>query len=468
MTSLSQPTSVPCTSKDDVNNAVCTAIDVPDQLQTQSRTQLSLAMNTLNNNGIVLVPEMGAFMVKGSKNDKYSVTLFPNEKCNCPSTTRCYHIIAAMLAIGMPIPNEKKKYNLSQLRRNARSKQNKKCGTKKGRKGDRDIEVEIIPAPDSAVKNRSLASAETPASKNNTLENVGYIPNTAKKSLFLESTPKSILKKRDEPKCQTLKSEKKRKLTFHDNLEKQLEKIPKIDIESNIGDDLLELSRPVNIESQYDNGGIDLDVFEDKNNLESNIERNSSIGSDTNSVDEFIELNSSRDETEVEEIFFWKKHLGLNEQDKNDILNNKKLNSHHMEAVCILLRRQFNRINGLQLTEQVPAIAAENANRWVTQVPYNSVIEPACQIHHTHRDHWVSTILFNKKIHFLDSLGIERLDDAIIPDGLKIQLSYIYMDGKRNKFVLKYPRSCVKIIIPTVGYLQLHLLLHFVFVTSFV
>ena len=89
-------TSVPCTSKDYVNNAVCTAIDVPDQLQTQSRTQLSLAMNTLNNNGIVLVPEM-AFMVEGSKIDKYSVTLFPNEKCNCPSTIyallshyRCY------------------------------------------------------------------------------------------------------------------------------------------------------------------------------------------------------------------------------------------------------------------------------------------------------------------------------------------------------------------------------------------
>ena len=38
-----------------------------------------------------------------------------------------------------------------------------------------------------------------------------------------------------------------------------------------------------------------------------------------------------------------------------------------------------------------------------------SVIEPACQ-----------------------SLGIKRSDDAIIPDGLKIQLSYIYGRGKKQ------------------------------------
>jgi len=60
---------------------------------------------------------MGAFMVKGINDVKYSVTLFPKEKCECPSTARCYHIIAAMMAIGMPMPDDKKVYNLSQLRK---------------------------------------------------------------------------------------------------------------------------------------------------------------------------------------------------------------------------------------------------------------------------------------------------------------------------------------------------------------
>ncbi|KAH3800644.1 hypothetical protein DPMN_154282 [Dreissena polymorpha] len=199
-----------------------------------------------------------------------------------------------------------------------------------------------MPAPDSAVKNRSLASAETPTSKNNTFDTVGEIPNTATKNIFWESTPVSILKKRDEAKCHSVRSDKKRKLTFHDNLEAQLAKIPHTDIETNSVDDLLTQTHPVNIKSQDNNPANGIEV---NSNVEANIERKSSIGSDTSNVDELIELDTSRDDIVVEETIFWKQHLALKIQDKNEILQNKKLTSYHMEAVNILLRKQFS-ING--------------------------------------------------------------------------------------------------------------------------
>ncbi|KAH3720636.1 hypothetical protein DPMN_063538 [Dreissena polymorpha] len=166
-----------------------------------------------------------------------------------------------------------------------------------------------MPAPDSAVKNRSLASAEIPTSKNNTFDTVGEIPNTATTKIFWESTPKSILKKRDEAKCHSVSSDKKQKLTFHDNLEAKLAKIPHTDIETNSVDDLLAQSHPVNMKSQYNTPANDLNGIEVNSNVEANIERKSSIGSDTSNVDELIELDTSRDDIVVEETIFWKQHL---------------------------------------------------------------------------------------------------------------------------------------------------------------
>ena len=88
-------------------------------------SQHSLAVQAISDSGITLVPSMKAFMVKGSKEPKYSVTLFSKKTCNCPATTRCFHIIAVMMAIGMLISNEKKKLNLTQLRWNMRPKASK-------------------------------------------------------------------------------------------------------------------------------------------------------------------------------------------------------------------------------------------------------------------------------------------------------------------------------------------------------
>lgn len=50
----------------------------------------------------------------------------------------------------------------------------------------------------------------------------------------------------------------------------------------------------------------------------------------------------------------------------------------------------------------------------------------ACQIHHNHRDHWVTSIYHENNIYLCDSLGSERPDNSLITDGLKLQLSQLY------------------------------------------
>ena len=80
------------------------------------------------------------------------VTLFPKETCTCPSTTQCYHILAAKLAIGQELEDSKKKINLAQLHRNSRSRGSKKSG----RKRPHPLDYDVIPAPD------AMASAQAP------------------------------------------------------------------------------------------------------------------------------------------------------------------------------------------------------------------------------------------------------------------------------------------------------------------
>ena len=55
------------------------------------------------------IPEMECFIVKGSDDKKYAVTLHPKEKCQCPSTTTCYHILAAKYSTGIKHEDDKKK-----------------------------------------------------------------------------------------------------------------------------------------------------------------------------------------------------------------------------------------------------------------------------------------------------------------------------------------------------------------------
>ena len=84
------------------------------------------------------------------------VTLHPKETCSCPSTTQCYHILAAKMAIGRQDDPKQGRINLTQLRKNSRPRNSKTSGRKRPRPGDCDV----IPAPDAAVKRPKFLCGE--------------------------------------------------------------------------------------------------------------------------------------------------------------------------------------------------------------------------------------------------------------------------------------------------------------------
>ena len=89
--------------------------------------------------------------MEGTGGNAHCVRIFPKESCTCPSSSQCYHIIAVRISIGLDTTSDKpKKINLSQLRKNTRSKKDKTSGRKVPRSGDYDV----IPAPDSIMNVR--------------------------------------------------------------------------------------------------------------------------------------------------------------------------------------------------------------------------------------------------------------------------------------------------------------------------
>ena len=81
----------------------------------------------------------------GTSGNVHAVRLFPKESCTCPSTNRCYHILAVRGSVGLEDIDLQRRVNLTQLRRNIRTRREKKSGRKAPRPGDYDIQ----PAPDS-------------------------------------------------------------------------------------------------------------------------------------------------------------------------------------------------------------------------------------------------------------------------------------------------------------------------------
>lgn len=69
-------------------------------------------------------------MVKGLGGNNYSVTLFPEERCHCPSLGTCYHILAAKKSIGRKISEEKIERKLINLMRQKSTQNSKTPWTK--------------------------------------------------------------------------------------------------------------------------------------------------------------------------------------------------------------------------------------------------------------------------------------------------------------------------------------------------
>ena len=68
-------------------------------LKERDTSQRSLAKYVLDNSRVTHVPECNVYIVKGHNKKKYCITLYP-ETCQCPSSSRCYHIIAVRMYIG--------------------------------------------------------------------------------------------------------------------------------------------------------------------------------------------------------------------------------------------------------------------------------------------------------------------------------------------------------------------------------
>ena len=438
----------------------------------KSTSQKSLALRVISDNGIVLVPEMRAFMVKGHNNNKYSVTIFPNETCTCPCDSECYHILSVKISLGMPVSGDKKDFNLTQLRRNVRPKG--RPGRKAPRKDDVNSTVKINPAPDSAVKSKQCEDVFDTPTANNTLKNSNTAEKSKRKIVFDKSTPRSILKTKSN-ESGLPSSDKKRKLYFADE-DNPVSKLPKIDELSDIKQNTFENSdtnlvfdnstpksilknkakgkrpsvsnkkRKLCFEDDDTNTNVSKSAkIEELPDIKQNVTKHSHAQSEFSLLEDISgithvgepidldECNRTRTDNDDEHaIDFWIKDLGLTTDDKEDLIKNKKLNSHHMEAVNKLLKQiPGHSVQGLYYTDTVP-IYRKNEEKWDVHVPMPSVNSPACQIHHTHEDHWVASIFHENVIYLCDSLGTDnRAKNRIIPDGLKIQLAQLYGANKQ-------------------------------------
>ena len=109
-------------------------------LSTKARAKL-----VLKEDNITFDTKLHVFNVKGLSGTTRVVTLFPKQSCSCPSMGGCYHLIAAKLCAGMHVSfNKEANVSLSQLRRNNRSRSDKKSGRKRPRPKDIDPEGSMI------------------------------------------------------------------------------------------------------------------------------------------------------------------------------------------------------------------------------------------------------------------------------------------------------------------------------------
>ena len=145
-----------------------------------SLSQNSLPRLTVENGNVSFVQQQKAFMVTGTQRKVYAVTLLPKEKCQCPSTTQCYHILAAKMYIGDDIENKPRVVNLRMLSKRSLKRNDKKSGKKKPRRNDYD-NAEVLPAPDS----EEIEKIEPP------YKPVSLTPKTPAKPVSSKKTPKS-------------------------------------------------------------------------------------------------------------------------------------------------------------------------------------------------------------------------------------------------------------------------------------
>ena len=408
----------------DDQRKMSSSTEVPEINRDRDRmSQRAMAADLVSKGKVVHVPNMGSFMVEGTGGLKYAVSLFPKESCQCPSTTRCYHILAAQMSVGLE-KKDSKICNLSILRKKSR----KRTDYKSGRKKPRPKDVDVIGAPDSQEANEDLGLVFGKEKKTDLTEtvkqvkDVNFIENQDNNS-NLEGVGRDMAEARmagdrsslvSSPIWDFVEAPSLRDLQATSHKERK---------EHTVFDPIEE---PVEaIISAVESKGFD-DVFENELLVET-VE--TLVIVDENCV---IENSITYDET-------WVARLKLEVSHLNSIKNQEWLNDVHMNAVQELLKNDLPHVNGLQNTLLVPQYDKKKKMWHVCHSPMLRVSSPSVQIHYTGYSHWVVSFRIddNSPVYLLDSLYSPA---SGIPTFLQIQLAQIY-DSKDGNLIVRIQTS---------------------------
>ena len=399
-------------------------------VSVRNLSQAALAKSVIQENRICHVSKMGAFLVEGSKGDKYAVSLFPKETCQCPSTGECYHILAAKMSVGMPVSNQNKVINLTQLKRNSRRRVDKKGGRKQPRKNDLDVST-ILPAPDSMLCQNSVI--ENPEFDNSNDPSL-WLPNHLDNSNVSNIDPQSNKNNANDDEVQNQKtcnqtivkdndinlvgnhkltSEHLDAINANDNVSRPSPPIP---IKSPISDianrpkQLLRLSRgkkrksdattnnsesktksrktdssaPAIVDKLISNDGKGISankvlgtcvLLRDEINVDVKDSVQSCEKSENVSEKKSVcDVRKSNERGERRAVRYWQNKLHLTFQDKFNIINGSWLSDSHMRAANEIAKSQFPQINGFQDTVR---IAMQNkSGKWEIPAEYLVPVTP--------------------------------------------------------------------------------------------
>lgn len=102
-----------------------------------------MALNVLESNLLHIDTVSRRFVVRGP-GEPYFVCLFPQRKCQCGSTTTCFHLLAVEMFLGLTNSSTKKPGNIMLLRKRGRNKADSRSGRKRPRVKDTVKFKEVI------------------------------------------------------------------------------------------------------------------------------------------------------------------------------------------------------------------------------------------------------------------------------------------------------------------------------------
>jgi hypothetical protein len=362
--------------------------------------ELAFSKYVLDNNLITLVPTQGAFIVQ-DRSGKYCVTLFPKESYQCPSTTTCFHILAANMSIGQEPIEKRSVVNLRLLKKNTRKRVVKKSDKKQPRPNDYEPIVE--PAPDSA-----------------------FVTNTPK-------TPSSILSTKNTDKKDVHKTSRKTPISkkkLHFNIDTIQED------RSSCSDDVPDLP---DLHCPFTPGNKRPAEDVSTHTPESLPPKRIKLEFSAPKIQEHILSDTSP----------W---VGsLTQKDKNIIAGKQWLTSKIIEEVHDILSKQLTLISGFQKPCNAPAYNT-TLKKWVSNYSFTEQQGPAVQIHHTGNHHWVTSILTHTNELFLLDSMYDKLTTS-----LEIQLLQVYSNSIKGSWLRfqRFKNRPIKLIVGCMPLLML-------------